>query len=216
MSMEGDQVAVVTGASGRVAQAVIERLRTDGFRVAGLDDRGARADLPIAVDLTDLGATTAAVERVSSELGPISVLVTAPWMHEAAPFGEMELDRWRRLLDAHLGGTANACRAVIPGMVAAGGGTVVTLSSWLAIAGIPGEAYMAAATGTLFAFTKSLALEVIRDGVHVNGIAVGPEEAEPPAIGVRPEEVADTVSFLVADGQHFVGQILNAAAGAVV
>ena len=50
----------------------------------------------------------------------------------------------------------------------------------------------------------------------MNGIAVGPADPEPPAIGVRPEEVAETVSFLVADGDHLIGQVLHAAAGAVV
>ena len=128
--------------------------------MAGLDDDGAAGDLAIAVDVTDRDQVIAAAERVTRELGPISVLVTAPYLYDAAPFGEMSAERWDRLLRTHLGGTTNACAAVVPDMVRAGRGTVVALSSWLAFAGIPGEAYQAAATGSILAFIKSFAVEV--------------------------------------------------------
>lgn len=212
----GARVALVTGAAGVVAGAIIERLRTEGFLVGGLDDDGAVGDLAISVDVTDRRQTVEAAERVTRELGPISVLVTAPYLHDAAPFGEMSAERWDRLLRTHLGGTANACAAVVPDMVRAGRGTVIALSSWLAFAGVPGEAYQAAATGSILAFIKSFALEVASKGVRVNCISVGPLDATPPSASVRPTEIADTVVFLANDGDHFVGQVLQAAAGAVV
>ena len=116
--------------------------------MAGLDDDAAAGDLAIAADVTDRDQVIAAAKRVTRELGPISVLVTAPYLcGGAAPFGEMTAERWNRLLHTHLGGTTNACAAVVPDMVRAGRGTVVALSSWLAFAGIAGEAYQAAATG---------------------------------------------------------------------
>ena len=103
---------------------------------------------------------------------------------------------------------------------------MVVTSSWLAFAGVPGEAYQAAATGTLLAFTKSFALEVAPEGVRVNCIAVGPaaDEAAGRAAGkpvrsggpLTPDEVADTVAFLIRDGDFFVGQVFEPAAGAVV
>ncbi len=210
------RVALVTGAGGVVARAIVERLQADGFRVAGLDDDAAAGDLAIAADVTDRDQVIAAAKRVTRELGPISVLVTAPYLYDAAPFGEMSAERWNRLLHTHLGGTTNACAAVVPDMVRAGRGTVVALSSWLAFAGIAGEAYQAAATGSILAFIKSVAVEVAPDGVRVNCIAVGPLDAKPPSASVRPSEIADTVVFLVNDGDHFVGQVLEAAAGAVV
>jgi 2-hydroxycyclohexanecarboxyl-CoA dehydrogenase len=212
----GERVALVTGASGVVGGAIVERLRAEGFMVGGLDDDGAAGDLAIAVDVTDRPSVVSATERVARELGPVSVLVTAPHLHDAAPFGEMSGERWARLLRAHLGCTTNACAAVVPDMVRAGRGTVVALSSWLAFAGVAGETYQAAATGRILAFVKSFALEVARQGVRVNCISVGPLDATPPRVSVRPEEIADTVMFLVNDGDHFVGQVLQAAAGAVV
>jgi 2-hydroxycyclohexanecarboxyl-CoA dehydrogenase len=216
MASDEQRVAFVTGAGGVVAGAIVDRLQTEGFRVAGLDDAGAVGDLTIAVDVTDRVEVVAAAKRVTRELGPISVLVTAPYLHDSAPFGEMSAERWDRLLRSHLGSTTNACAAVVPDMVRAGRGTVVALSSWLAFAGIAGEAYQAAATGSILAFIKSFAVEVAPQGVRVNCIAVGPLEATSSSASVRPSEIAETVVFLVNDGDHFVGQILEAAAGAVV
>ena len=149
----------------------------------------------------------AAAERVARDLGPISVLVTSPTSYDTAPFGEMSRNRWRRLLMDHLGATVNACAAAVPAMVRAGRGTVVTTSSWIALAGIPGEAYYAAATGSILAFTKSFSLEVATNGVRVNCIAVGQ---------AQPVDVAATVSFLVHDGDFFVGQVLCPTEGAVL
>jgi NAD(P)-dependent dehydrogenase (short-subunit alcohol dehydrogenase family) len=213
----GKRVALVAGSAGRVGRTIVSRLQAEGFAVGGLDEEGGPSDLSIPVDLTNRAATIAAAERVATELGPVSVLVTAPEHYDAARFGEMSSDRWQRLLLAHLGVTTNACAATVPGMVRAGHGTVVTISSWLALAGLAGESYYAAATGSILAFTKSFALEVAPKGIRVNCIAVGPlHETSRTPVSITPEDVADTVVFLVTDGDFFVGQVLSPAAGAVV
>jgi NAD(P)-dependent dehydrogenase (short-subunit alcohol dehydrogenase family) len=231
-SVSDGGAAVVTGATGVIGSAVVARLRAEGFTVAGIDLDHGGGDLPVAVDVTDREGLRAAAARVTRELGPIEVLVTAHGYHAAAPFGEMSREDWRRLLDSHLGGTVNACAAVVPGMVAAGRGTVVTTSSWIALAGVPGEAYYAAATGAILAFTKSFSLEVAPQGVRVNCIALGPTadgkaagafspgQPDPDQLPLRryvtPEEIADTVFFLIRDGDFMVGQVFTPAAGAVV
>jgi 2-hydroxycyclohexanecarboxyl-CoA dehydrogenase len=213
----GKRVALVAGSAGRVGSAIVSRLQAEGFSVGGLDEESGPADLPVSVDLTNRAATTAAAARVAQELGRISVLVTAPERYDAARFGEMSAERWERLLLAHLGATTNACAATVPEMVRASHGTVVTISSWLALAGIAGESYYAAATGSILAFTKSFALEVAPKGIRVNCIAVGPlHETTRATVHVTPDDVADTVMFLVNDGDFFVGQVLSPAAGAVV
>jgi 2-hydroxycyclohexanecarboxyl-CoA dehydrogenase len=189
------RVAVVAGGSGPVATAILERLKAEGFSVA-------------TIDASDRDQAKAAVDRIAKELGPISVLVTAPEYHDAAPFGEMSAERWHQLLTAQLGATVNACAAVGPGMVRAKRGTIVTLSSWLALAGVAGEAYVAAATGSILGFTKSFAIEVAPHGVRANGVAVGPLDK-----GVRPSDIAETVAFLINDGDFFVGQVLTPTAG---
>jgi 2-hydroxycyclohexanecarboxyl-CoA dehydrogenase len=222
-------VALVTGAAGAVGAAVVARLQLEGFRVAGVDLQLCRADLPLIADVTDREDMKMAAEKASTELGPISVLVTTAAAYDAAPIGTILRERWRRLLAAHLGGTTNAIAAVVPGMVAEGRGTVVTTSSWLAFAGQAGEAYQAAATGTVVAFTKSFALEVAAGGVRVNCIAIGPlasdetaaapaqcPPADLPLRCITADEVADTVMFLVREGEFYVGQVFEPFAGAVV
>lgn len=200
-AQKAEKVALVSGLAGGVGGTVAARLKAAGFLVATIDD----------ADLLDRGRSVAAAKRVVDELGPISVLVTCPSLHFSAPFGAMDPGRWDQLLQAHLGTTTNACAAVVPAMVAVGRGTVVTTSSWLAYAGIAGESYFAAASGSILAFTKSFALEVAPKGVRVNCVAVGPLDR-----GVTPADIAETVMFLVDDGDFFVGQVLSAAAGAVV
>jgi NAD(P)-dependent dehydrogenase (short-subunit alcohol dehydrogenase family) len=228
-STSKDRIALVTGAAGLVGAAVVSRLQREGFEVAGLDLKPCAGDLSLAVDVTDRDAMRAAVKTASSELGPISVLVTAAGAHDAAPIGVMSRDRWQGLLAAHLGGTINAIAAVVPSMVAEHLGTVVTMSSWLAFAGLAGEAYYAAATGTVLAFTKSFSVEVAPEGVRVNCIAVGPLATDdksaaaqyvqselPVGRCVSVDEVAETVAFLVRDGEFYVGQVFELFAGAVV
>jgi NAD(P)-dependent dehydrogenase (short-subunit alcohol dehydrogenase family) len=196
-----EKVALVSGLTGEVGGAVAARLKAAGFSVGTIGD----------ADLLDRSRAVAAAKEVVKKLGPISLLVTCPSLHYSAPFGQMDAERWDQLLQAHLGTTTNACAAVVPAMVAAGRGTVVTTSSWLAYAGIAGESYVAAASGSILAFTKSFALEVAPKGVRVNCVAVGPLDR-----GVTPADIAETVVFLVDDGDFFVGQVLSAAGGAVV
>jgi NADP-dependent 3-hydroxy acid dehydrogenase YdfG len=107
------------------------------------------------------------------------------------------------MLRVHLGGTGNACAAILPAMLAAGHGTIITLSSREAVDGVAGEAYRAAATGAVLAFTKSLAVEVAPHGVRVNCVA-----------GRSPAAIADAVAFLARDGGFYVGQVFAPADGA--
>ncbi|MEW6224031.1 MAG: SDR family NAD(P)-dependent oxidoreductase [Chloroflexota bacterium] len=197
-------VALVTGAAGGIGAAVVARLEREGFRVAGLDLRPAAGTLSLVADVTDREAVTAAVEEVGRRLGQVSVLVAAAGHRVAAPFGTLDEATWERMLQVHLGGTGNACAAVLPVMLGAGRGTVVTLSSREAMVGVAGEAYRAAATGAVLAFTRSLAVEVAPRGVRVNCVAAG-----------APDAVAETVAFLVRDGGFYVGQVFAPAGEAV-
>ena len=219
---QGRSVAVVLGSAGPVGAAIVARLSMAGFAVAGIDDSPGAGDEQYVVDATDRAELCRVVSQVQADLGSVSILVVAPHIYDSAPIGEMDRPRWERLLHAHLAVATNACVALVPAMCEAGSGTVVLVSSWLALAGIAGEAYQAAASGTLLSFCKGFAMEVAPAGVRVNCIAVGPG-ADPVVAPTLPlgrpatlEEVADTVVFLAQDGDFYVGQVFEPAAGAVV
>ncbi len=226
-------VAVVTGAASGIGAEISARLAATGRKVAGLDLRESNTDLPLVADVSDRRAVQAAVDRVTDELGAVSILVTVAGYYEMVLVQEITSEAWRRMLDVHLGGTYNACAAVLPGMLKAGGGTIVTISSELALGGGSEDAHYAAAKGAIVGFTKSLAVEVADRGVRMNCVAPGPTdtpllaptspwrdqgflETLPLRRLVRTEEVAETVLFLVEEGSFFCGQILSPNAGAVI
>ncbi len=233
MSGENPGVALVTGAASGIGAATAGRLAERGFAVAGIDLNPSPTALSLQVDVTDLAAMRAAAERVAAELGPVSVLVTAAGAYEMVPVEEIGDERWRRMLALHLGGVANACWAVLPGMLAEGSGTVITISSELALAGGDGDAHYAAAKGAIIGLTRSLGWELAPLGIRANSVAPGPTDTplldpdspwrDPAYLAtlplgrlVTPEEVADTVLFLVEDGTYFAGQTLSPNAGAVI
>jgi 2-hydroxycyclohexanecarboxyl-CoA dehydrogenase len=233
MSGENPGVALVTGAASGIGAATARRLAERGFSVAGIDLNPSSTGLSLQADVTDLAAMRAAAERVATDLGPVSVLVTAAGAYEMVPVAEIGDERWRRMLALHLGGVANACWAVLPGMLAAGSGAVVTISSELALAGGGRDAHYVAAKGAIIGLTRSLGWELATHGIRVNSVAPGPTDTpllEPdspwrdPAylaslpLGrlVTPEEVAETVLYLVEEGTYFAGQTLSPNAGAVI
>jgi 2-hydroxycyclohexanecarboxyl-CoA dehydrogenase len=227
------RIALVTGAASGIGAAVAARLAARGWRVAGLDLSESETDLPLVADVADGGAVRGAADRAVRELGPVSLLVTVAGHYEMLPVSQIETGRWQRMLSVHLGGTRNACTAVLPAMLEAGRGTIITISSELALGGGAEDAHYAAAKGAIIGFTKSLAAEVAHAGVRVNCVAPGPTDtpllsADSPwrdpaflrtlPLGrlARPGEVAETVLFLAEEGDYFCGQVLSPNAGAVI
>ncbi|HEX6128282.1 MAG TPA: SDR family NAD(P)-dependent oxidoreductase [Candidatus Limnocylindria bacterium] len=188
-------VALVIGAAGMVGPAIARRLAAAGYSVA-----------PLTADAADGGSIADAVHGVAAEIGPIEVLVTG--LGEAAPAEFTGLDgaRWTQLLNSHLRAVTNACRAVLPGMVAAHRGMVVTLVPRAALpGGAPSRPYEAAAGGTIIGFTKSLAVEMAPQGIRVNCVVA-------PSTGTG-DAVADTVAFLAQEGDFYVGQVFTPVEG---
>lgn len=226
-------VALVTGAASGIGAVIASRLAERGWLVAGVDLRESRTDLSLMADVADNDAVHEATSKAESELGPISLLVTVAGHYEIVPVSEIDLEQWHRILKVHLGGTRNACSAVLPGMLEIGSGHIVTIGSELALGGGDGEAHYAAAKGAIIGFTKSLAAEVASSGVQVNCVAPGPTDTpllesdspwrDPDFLQtlplrrlVQPEEVAETVLLLAEEGSYFCGQVLSPNAGAVI
>jgi 2-hydroxycyclohexanecarboxyl-CoA dehydrogenase len=227
------KVALITGAASGIGAAITTLLSKRHWNVAGLDLHGSEADLSLTADVTDPTAVSVAVDRATHELGPISLLVTVAGHYEMLPVSEIGIEKWRRMLAVHLGGTRNVCMAALPGMLERRSGRIITISSELALAGGDGDAHYVAAKGALIGFTKSLAVEIADRGVRVNSVAPGPTdtplldpdspwrdpaflETLPLRRLVRPEEVAEAVHFLAEEGDYFCGQVISPNAGAVI
>lgn len=246
------RIAIVTGAARGIGAAVARRLARDGFAVGVLDLNevdcagtvaaimvGGGSALPVAVDVADEAAVTAAVERVAAELGPPTVLVNNAGFARDADLGEMTTGQWDAVLGVNLRGPFFMTRAVRRYLVDAGWGRIVNISSISAL-GTPGRVNYSAAKAGVIGFTKALALELGPQGVTANVIAPGFVVSEMTATTARrlgrdfaehqriaaqsipvgrvgqPEDIAHTASFLVSDGAGFVsGQVVYVAGGPV-
>jgi NAD(P)-dependent dehydrogenase (short-subunit alcohol dehydrogenase family) len=226
--------ALITGGSSGIGAACAARLAAHGHRVAVIDLAPAAAaavSLSLTLDVRDGPAMAGAVDTVEAELGAIDYLVTAAGHYRAAAIAEPDEAEWRRMLEVHVGGTANAWRAVVPRMRSRGRGAICAIGSELGIIGDPSAPHYAAAKGAIHAMTKSLAVELAPDGIRVNCVAPGPTDT--PLLGDDPniagyaaalplgrvltaEEIAAAVAFLLLEDTNFAGQVVSPNAGAVL
>jgi 2-hydroxycyclohexanecarboxyl-CoA dehydrogenase len=180
------RVVVVTGAASGMGLAIGRRLSEAGHRVALLDRDGAAAEaaaeeirtaggsaLGVAVDVSDRTQVDAAIERVRSGFGPVEILVTSAGIDEFVKFTEITVDAWNRMIAVNLTGTFHCIQSVVPDMIAAKWGRVVTISSSSAQSGAARMAHYVASKGGVIGLTKALALELAPKGITVNTIPPG-------------------------------------------
>lgn len=226
-------VAAVTGAASGIGAAIAAELSHRGWRIAGLDLRHSDWDTSYEVDVADADAIAAVVAAVERDLGAVDGVVSAAGHYAMTPVAEIEQDEWRRMLRVHLGGALNLARAAAPGMVARRSGSIVAITSELAVGGGSGDAHYAAAKGAVIGLVRSLAAELAPHGVRVNGVAPGPTDtpmlaADSPwrdpdylatlPLGrlVAPEEVALVVAYLLGEATFATGEIVSPNSGAVI
>lgn len=177
------RVAVVTGGASGIGLACARQLAAAGHRVAVWDRNAATAEREAAemrakgheaigagVDVTDREAIADALGRVRAELGAVEIMVTSAGVDAVAPFTEMTLDEWERVIRINLTGTFNSLQPVVPDMIKARWGRIVTISSSSAQSGAPEMSHYSASKGGVIALTKSLAVELGRHGITVNTI----------------------------------------------
>lgn len=227
-------MAVVTGAASGIGRACADVMHAADWRTAGIDLNASDTNLSLQADVSDRGAVAEAIDQIAQRFGQIDLLVTAAgYYEEGIDVADITIAQWDRMLSVILGGTVNCCAAVLPHMLNRGEGTIVAISSELALAGSATDLHYVAAKGAVLGFVKSLAMEVASTAIRVNAVAPGPTDTPllPPSSLwrkadylatlplqrlVRPEEIAYAVHYLATEGSMYCGEVLSPNAGAVI
>lgn len=220
--MLAGKVAWVTGATGGVGPAVVQALLATGATVVAAARReeefaqlAAQAGAPgerwvaQAMDLTDPAAVNAAVAAILEQQGHIDILVAvAGGWRGGQPVVETGLDTLDWLWRINMITAFNACRAVLPAMLAQRWGRIITISARSALGGQARNAAYAATKAALLAFTQSLAAETRQAGITANTLLLSTVDtpanraAMPTADHSRwvaPEQIAAAVRFLCSE-----------------
>jgi 2-hydroxycyclohexanecarboxyl-CoA dehydrogenase len=243
MRLDG-KTALVTGGASGIGKATVLELARCGAAVICADvnsRKGAEvaleardaglAVMAVQVDLADPASVRGCADQIMSAHPRVDILVNAAGWNDIQPFVENTPAYMDRVIAVNLGGTLHLTRALLPGMVAAGGGKIVNVSSDAGRVGSSGETTYAAAKGGVIAFTKSLAREVAHHSINVNCVCPGPtdtpmlqsrpdklKEAFIRAIPFRrfakPQEIADAVLFFASSRSDYItGQVLSVSGG---
>ena len=230
-------VALVTGAGSGIGRAIALGLAEAGALVGCLDQvpgnagataagilaAGGRA-VPVAADVTDPAAISAAVAHIEAALGPLTLGVNAAGIANAAPAESMPEEQWRHVIDVNLTGVFLSCQAEGQAMIRNGGGSIVNIASMsatIANRGLHQAHYNSAKAGVVH-LGRSLAWEWAASGVRVNSISPGytytpmtqrPEQRDamqgyahdtPLGRNAQPEDMVGPVIFLLSRAAAFV------------
>jgi 2-hydroxycyclohexanecarboxyl-CoA dehydrogenase len=227
------RTVVVTGAASGIGAAVRATFLEAGWAVAGFDLFGDDSQGIDSVDVADPFAVDDAVARVLGRHGAIDAVVTAAGHYEMIPVADVSREKWQRMLRVHLGGALNVVRAVVPQMKERKDGSIVCVTSELAIGGGGGDAHYAAAKGAIIGLIRSLGVELAPFGIRVNGVAPGPTDTPllaadspwrdrayldtlPAGRLAHPDEIARTVRYLTEEATFSAGDIISPNSGAVI
>lgn len=235
--------ALVTGASRGIGRGIAEGFADAGARVAvnhppDRAERKAAADVVESIgnaggeamalegDVSDADSVSAMIDAFEDEWGAVDALVNNAGILTQSRLVDMPVEMWDETMAVDLRGVFLATRFALPGMLEAGGGSVVNVASQLGIKGGEELVHYSAAKGGVIAFTRALAREV-SPAVRVNAIAPGPvetdlldditeewraaKEAELPMERLgQVEDVVPTAVFLASDdAAYYTGQTLS-------
>jgi NAD(P)-dependent dehydrogenase (short-subunit alcohol dehydrogenase family) len=215
VAREGGSVAILDLDAARTEQAVSE------FRAQGVNAYGACADV------TNWTAVSEALRSAETALGPLDGLVNNAGVAGLGSVHEADAGQWERIIAVNVTGVFLVAKAVLPGMIARKRGSIVNVGSVAGLVGIPAMAAYCASKGAVNNLTRQMAVDYAKWGIRVNAVAPGTvastvmgtmllksdvdQEAQarrlakyPMGRFAEPEEIAETVLFLLSDEASFV------------
>ena len=234
------RVALVTGGSRGIGEAISKKLKSEGYEVAatyaGNDEKAKAFTEATGIktykwNVADYDESKAGIGRVEADLGPIEIVVANAGITRDAPFHKMTPQQWGDVIDTNLTGVFNTIHPVWPGMRERGFGRVVVISSINGQKGQFGQVNYAATKAGDLGIVRSLAQEGAAKGITANAVCPGyiatemvmavPEKVREAIISMipagrlgQPEEIARCVTFLVSDDAGFINGSTISANGA--
>ena len=224
------RVAIVTGGSRGIGEAISKRLRDCGYTVVA-NYAGNEAKARAFTEATgikaykwDVGDHQACLDgcaKVADEVGPVDIVVNNAGITRDGTLHKMSYEDWHEVMRINLGGCFNMAKATFPGMRERGWGRIVNIGSINGQAGQYGQVNYAAAKSGIHGFTKALAQEGAKFGVTVNAIAPGYIDTDmvaavpPPVLEKivakipvgrlgQADEIARGVAFLCSEDAGFI------------
>jgi len=249
--------AVVTGGGRGIGAAIARTLAEQGASVTLMGRTRAQLESQASelrglaevhcetVDVADPASIAAAFASAAQRMGAISILINNAGQAASAPFVKTDLALWQQMLNVNLTGVFLGTQAVLPGMLAAGWGRIVNITSTAGQKGYPYVSAYCAAKHGVIGLTRALALEMAHKQITVNAVCPGYTDtdivrdavaniqaktgrSEAEALGelakhnpqgklVRPEEVANAVLWLCRPGSEAItGQAISVSGGEVM
>ena len=234
------RVALVTGGSRGIGEAISKALKADGYEVAatyaGNDEKAAAFTEATGIktykwNVADYEASKAGIAQVEADLGPIDTVIANAGITRDAPFHRMTPEQWKEVIDTNLTGVFNTIHPVWPGMRERKFGRIVVISSINGQKGQFGQVNYAATKAGDLGIIKSLAQEGARAGITANAVcpgyiatemvmAIDESIREKIIAGIpagrlgTPEEIARCVTFLTSEDAGFINGSTISANGA--
>ncbi len=237
------KIALVTGGTGGIGEAICRRLAADGYYVIVnyfKSEEKARilaselASEHVRFDISDRDEIRLAYEDINNRLGGIDLLVNNAGVSEIELFTHISQEISDKIFNINLNGTLNCTRTFLPEMINRKKGCIINISSMWGQCGASCEVDYSASKAGVIGFTKALAKEVAPSGIRVNCVSPGfimtemnskfsAEDLElikadiPLGFLGKPKHIADTVSFLASDNSEYItGQVLAVNGGMVI